>query len=156
MEKKEKKVETKAQAATQAPAEAPAEKKAPIIKVQKLVQNNVVRPGVGTKTARVWEIADEISRATKAPASRADVMNKGVAEGLNSATLATQYGLWRVYNGLTGDKVPKAPKVEKPKKEKKTKAADTPPPPVETPADPGEESTDPDEGSEAAEGQEAE
>ncbi len=61
--------------------------------------NGVTRPKDGTKTGRVWAIADDLS--TKAgPASRKDVLQAGEAERLNPATIATQYGRWRKFYGL--------------------------------------------------------
>lgn len=63
-------------------------------------QNGVTRPKDGTKTGRVWEIADELSAQQGSPAPRGDVMKAGEAEGLNPATIATQYGRWRKFHGL--------------------------------------------------------
>ena len=62
-------------------------------------QNGVTRPKTGAKTGRVWEISDELS-TSDGPAARKDVMAAGEAEGLNSATIATQYGRWRKFHGL--------------------------------------------------------
>jgi len=62
-------------------------------------QNGVTRPKAGTKTGRVWEIADELS-TSDGPAARKDVMAASEAEGLNTATIATQYGRWRKFHGL--------------------------------------------------------
>lgn len=70
--------------------------------VTKIVQNGVTRPKDGTKTARVWEIADELSAAAGKPAKRKDVIAKILEEGGNPATAATQYGRWRKFNGLQG------------------------------------------------------
>lgn len=78
----------------------------------KVTQNNVSRPGVGTATGRIWEIADTVSAQLKAPAPRSDVMKQAEAEGINKATAATQYGKWRKFNGLKAE--PKAPKEAKP------------------------------------------
>ena len=80
-------------------------------KIVRQVQNGVTRPAPGTSTARVWEIADEISAKAKAPASRADVLKVAEAAGLNTSTCATQYGRWRVFNGLKGTDIQGAPKV---------------------------------------------
>lgn len=63
-------------------------------------QNGVTRPKSGTATGRVWEISDELSAQAGSPAARADVMKAGEGEGLNSATIATQYGRWRKFHGL--------------------------------------------------------
>ena len=76
------------------------------------VANGVTRPADGTQTARIWQIADEISAAAKAPASRADVLKVAEAEGLNGATCATQYGRWRVFHGLKGVDIQGKPKAD--------------------------------------------
>ena len=89
-------------------------------KPAKITQNNVSRPGVGTTTGRIWEIADTVSAQLKAPAPRADVMKQAEAEGINKATAATQYGKWCKFNGLKAEL--KAPKEDKPKTEKAPKA----------------------------------
>lgn len=62
-------------------------------------KNGVVRPLTGA-TLKIWEIADAISAATKAPAERATVMEQGKAAGLQEGTINTQYGRWRKYHGL--------------------------------------------------------
>jgi hypothetical protein len=71
-------------------------------------QNGVSRPKEGTKTGRVWAIADELSAAAGKPAARKDVIAKGTAESINPATLATQYGRWRRFHNL-GREVKAAP-----------------------------------------------
>ena len=63
-------------------------------------QNGVTRPGEGTVTGRVWEIADELSAQEGEPAKRGDVLKATEAEGINPATAATQYGRWRKFHGL--------------------------------------------------------
>ena len=65
-------------------------------------QNGVSRPSAGTATGRVWEIADSLSESKGAPADRADVVKAAEAEGLNSATISTQWGRWRKFHGLAG------------------------------------------------------
>jgi len=72
--------------------------------------NGVTRPSSGTKTGRVWEVADEISAARGEPAPRKDVMEKCKAEGINEATIATQYGKWRKFHGLKAER--KAPEAK--------------------------------------------
>lgn len=110
-----------AKAAKEAKAKEIAEKKAAreaakaakeAAKIVRVVANGVTRPAPGTSTARIWEIADEISAAAKAPASRADVLKVAEAEGLNTATCATQYGRWRVFHGLKGLDTQGKPKVD--------------------------------------------
>lgn len=77
----------------------PKKEKAP--KIERLSQNGVSRPANGTKTSRVWEIADAISAANQRPALREEVMTQGEAEGLNKGTIATQYARWTVFNGVS-------------------------------------------------------
>lgn len=78
----------------------------PEAKPAKITQHDVTRPANGTKTARVWEIADDLSAKSGAPADRKPVLDAATSEGINVATAATQYGKWRVFNGL--GKAPKA------------------------------------------------
>ena len=106
-----------AKAAKEAKATEIADKKAKreaakAAKIVRAVANGVTRPADGTATARIWQIADEISAAAKAPASRADVLKVAEAEGLNGATCATQYGRWRVFNGLKGVDIQGKPKAD--------------------------------------------
>ena len=70
------------------------------VKPAKIEQNGVSRPAAGTTTARVWEIADAMSTAAGVAVERKPVLNAAVAESINIATAATQYGKWRVFNGL--------------------------------------------------------
>ena len=53
------------------------------------------RPGPGTRTGRVWEVADEITRETGRRAARAEVIDRIVAEQGNPATANTQYQYWK-------------------------------------------------------------
>lgn len=98
-------------AADKAKADAKAEKKAAAdaAKAEKAAQkaanasvkqNGVTRPNRGV-TLKVWEIADQVSKDTKAPATRKLVTEAGLAAGLEQGTIHTQYGRWRKFNGLT-------------------------------------------------------
>ncbi len=93
------------------------------------IANGVTRPKLGSLTARVWAICDELSAAANAPAERAKVILAGVAEGINAATIATQHGKWRKYHGLVADspeaKAEKAAVAAKTKAEKAAVAAKT-------------------------------
>ena len=110
---------------------APAAPAAP--KVEKIVQNGVSRPGVGTATERIWAIADELSTAAGAAVKRAPVLTQAENEGLNVTTAATQYGRWCKFHGIKAapkeakePAAPKAPKAPKVKKEVATGAAAEP------------------------------
>lgn len=88
-------------------ADAKAAKEADKAARQSVKKNGVTRPNRGV-TLRVWEIADEVSKETKAPATRKAVTEKGVAEGLETGTIHTQYGRWRKFNGLSAVRGEKA------------------------------------------------
>ena len=99
---KSKKTEKNPKAATPAtpatPTEAPATPAQPArAKAEK--KNGVAMPQAGV-TARVWAIANQISGDLGSPAPRKDVMEAAKAEGINEATIATQYGRWRKFHGL--------------------------------------------------------
>lgn len=64
-------------------------------------KNDVVRPEPGSKAGRIWAIATTLSEKAGMPALRDDVMKAAFAEGLNVATIVTQYGKWKKYHGLT-------------------------------------------------------
>lgn len=82
-----------------AEAEAETETEVKVVAPKQPSANGVTRPKNDTKTGRVWAIADELS-SKDGPAARKDVMQAGEAEGLNTATIATQYGRWRKFHGL--------------------------------------------------------
>ena len=52
-------------------------------------------PGEGTRTRRVWEIADAVTRETGHRAARRDVVERFVAENGNPNTANTQYQHWK-------------------------------------------------------------
>lgn len=66
-----------------------------------LSQNGVTQPSEGTKTRRVWDIATEISTSVNRPALRDEVMAQGEKEGLSKGTIATQYGKWCQFYGVS-------------------------------------------------------
>lgn len=80
--------------------------------VTKDIQNGVTRPKSGTKTGRVWEIADSLSAEAGAPVVRKSVLDQAIAEGINASTTATQYGRWRKYHGLAAESRAAAPAAE--------------------------------------------
>ena len=53
------------------------------------------RPRAGTRTGRVWEVADEITHQGGRRASRREVVERIAAEGGNPATANTQYQHWK-------------------------------------------------------------
>jgi hypothetical protein len=76
------------------------ENQTPATAATKDTQNGVTRPKAGTKTGRIWEIADSLSAQEGAPVARKKVLEAAMAEDINAATAATQYGRWRKYHGL--------------------------------------------------------
>ena len=65
------------------------------------------RPHPGTRTGRVWEIADEITREKGRRAERREVIERYVAESGNRNTAGTQYQYWKQYHDAPGNaKVP--------------------------------------------------
>lgn len=72
------------------------------------IQNGVARPKPGTKTGRIWEVADELSAQLGHPVPRRKVLEVAISEGMNPATAATQYGRWRKYHGLGAETEVKA------------------------------------------------
>lgn len=116
--KSAKKPAKKAVKKTAAKKKAAAPKAAPYLYQSK---NGATRPKPGGKTARVWEISDELTEKTGQTAIRSEVIALVVKEKIPSATGATQYNLWRVFNGLKG-RLTKEGKLkggkQKPKKER--------------------------------------
>ena len=65
------------------------------------------RPRAGTRTGRVWEVADEITRDSGRPASRREVVERIAAENGNPATANTQYQHWKTsYEASAGQPPP--------------------------------------------------
>lgn len=60
----------------------------------------ITPPKAGTTSARVWALADELSALTGLSAKRSDVLAAAEKEGINRATAATQFGLWRTFHGI--------------------------------------------------------
>lgn len=67
------------------------------------------RPGPGTLTGRVWEIADEITREKGRRAERHEVIARYVVENGNRNTAGTQYQYWKRCQEETRDAVAPAP-----------------------------------------------
>lgn len=65
-------------------------------------QNGIRQPKDGTATGKVWAIATGLSNQKGAPATAKEVREAGLAEGINPATIATQYNRWRKFHGITG------------------------------------------------------
>jgi len=63
--------------------------------VQMNYKKSSFRPSDGTRTGRVWEIADEITKATGTKASRKAVIDAYHREGGMRSTASTQYHHWQ-------------------------------------------------------------
>lgn len=74
------------------------------------------RPGSGTKTRQIWDIADEISARNGRPALRQEVVSAAQKQGLNPNTASTQYSRWARSNGLTARTVHQATDADMPNK----------------------------------------
>ena len=63
------------------------------------------RPAAGTKTARVWETADAITRENGRAATCREVRERYTAEGGNPNTANTQFSRWKAdhENRAAGD-----------------------------------------------------
>lgn len=113
-EKKAKKeAEKKAKEDAKAEAKAKKEAEAAAKKAEKAAskmptQNGITRPGAGTGTGKVWDIADRLSAETQKPAERGAVIKAAEAEGVNISTASTQYGRWRQFHGLKAERITKA------------------------------------------------
>lgn len=93
-----------------AKAEAKA-KEAAVTKVKVVMpsQHGVTRPKPGTKTAQVWDLADQLSAAKNGPVAIAELTPATTAAGLNDATTRTQYARWKTFNGVFGTVAKAAP-----------------------------------------------
>ena len=88
---------------TTAPEPAAAPTPAPAPKVEREKSNGITRPGEGSLTRHIWDVADAISAQAKRPALRDEVFAK-VREtypDISKGTLATQYVRWGTYYGVT-------------------------------------------------------
>lgn len=96
-------------------------------------KNGVRRPGPDGNTGKIWEIADDISKKTGAPAYRKDVLAAADKQGIPTATAATQYGRWRKFNGLDGRLPSRTEKTTKPAKKAAAKGKPAAPKPPRPP-----------------------
>jgi hypothetical protein len=65
-------------------------------------QNGVRRPKPNTTCGKCWEVYDRLSNERGQPAAIADAKKVLEADGVNEATIRTQYAHWRKFNGVTG------------------------------------------------------
>lgn len=70
---------------------------------EKLQSHGITRPGPGTETGKVWQVADQITASQNGVAATiASVRTNKLLIGVNDHTIKTQYARWRKYNGVTG------------------------------------------------------
>lgn len=63
-------------------------------------QNGVLKPGAGGKTARVWEICEELLASLKRVPTKQDVFAIAVdKEGAKPGMVSTQHSYWRRFHG---------------------------------------------------------
>lgn len=65
-------------------------------------QNGIKRPESGSVTGKLWDIADRLSEAKGAPATRKEVVDAYLSEvpNANQATGNTQYARWVSFHGI--------------------------------------------------------
>jgi hypothetical protein len=71
-------------------------------RVKQPEQNGIRRPAPGSKCARIWELADTMSQTLKQPVTIGALSEACKPEGLNDATIRTQYARWKGFYGITG------------------------------------------------------
>lgn len=77
-----------------------------------VVKNGITQPREGGKTRIVWDKCSELAKSLKRTPTRQEVI--AAQPKLNADTVATQYGYWRRFEGITGRIV--TPKPAAPKK----------------------------------------
>lgn len=66
-------------------------------------KNGITQPKAGTVTGRCWEVYNSMSAERGGrPVAIADAKKVLDAEGVNEATIRTQYAQWRKFHGVTG------------------------------------------------------
>ena len=72
--------------------------------------NGIRRPKADGMCGKAWTIFDEVSRKNGAPASIGETLPIATSQGINEATVRTQYARWRKFFGISGRvEAPKAP-----------------------------------------------
>lgn len=72
-----------------------------VTKPARLRKNGQTRPEAGTKTGKIWDIADRITAETNVVATKEEVWAEyqTKVDGPAEATVATQYGRWVIFHG---------------------------------------------------------
>lgn len=99
---KEAKKKEEAEAKAKAKAEAAAAKEAAKTQGKMPMQNDVRRPKPDSTCGKCWEVYDRLSAERGSPCAIADAKKVLDAQGINEATIRTQYAHWRKFNGVSG------------------------------------------------------
>lgn len=65
-------------------------------------QNGIRRPGPEGLCGRVWGLADRLSQELGQAVPIANLLEAGVAAGLNPSNIRTEYARWKKFHGLSG------------------------------------------------------
>lgn len=65
-------------------------------------QNGVRRPKPHTLGGQAWAIFNEVTAKTSNPATIAESMEIGRAQGLNEGNVRAEFYSWRKFNGISG------------------------------------------------------
>lgn len=97
--------EAKAAAAAEAKAakeQAKADAKAAREANRQPEQNGIRRPGPEGMCGQVWGLADSLSQQLGQAVPIANLLEAGVAAGLNPSNIRTEYARWKKFHGLSG------------------------------------------------------
>lgn len=65
-------------------------------------QNGIRRPGPEGVCGQVWGLADKLSQELGQAVPIANLLEAGVAQGLNPSNIRTEYARWKKFHGLSG------------------------------------------------------
>lgn len=65
-------------------------------------QNGIRRPGPEGMCGQVWGLADSLSQQLGQAVPIANLLEAGVAAGLNPSNIRTEYARWKKFHGLSG------------------------------------------------------
>lgn len=65
-------------------------------------QNGIRRPGLDGLCGKVWVLAGNLSASLGQAVPIANLLEAGVAQGLNPSNIRTEYARWKKFHGLTG------------------------------------------------------
>ena len=65
-------------------------------------QNGIRRPGPEGLCGQVWGLADKLSQELGQAVPITNLLEAGVAQGLNPSNIRTEYARWKKFHGLSG------------------------------------------------------